>query len=102
MSEDTARHALNIVFESPATRIKIEFQGGEPLLNFPLITTVVSEAQAKARAARKKVEFVIASNLALLDDTILRFCKANHVLFVYFTRWACGPSQQKPPASRRE
>src|SRR5205814_1154129 len=28
----------------------------------------------------KKVDFVIASNLALLDDTVLAFCKANDVL----------------------
>jgi His-Xaa-Ser system radical SAM maturase HxsB len=31
-------------------------------------------------ATAKKVEFVIASNLALLDDTVLQFCKANDVL----------------------
>ena len=80
MSEETARHALDIALESPSTRIKIEFQGGEPLLNFPLISTIVSEAKAKAAAANKKVDFVIASNLALLDDTILAFCKTNDVL----------------------
>jgi His-Xaa-Ser system radical SAM maturase HxsB len=80
MSEETARDALDIAFESPATRIKIEFQGGEPLLNFPLISTIVTAAKTKAAAAGKKVDFVIASNLALLDDTILAFCKANNVL----------------------
>ena len=80
MSEETARHALDIAFESPAKRIKIEFQGGEPLLNFPLISTIVSAAKTKAAAADKKVDFVIASNLALLDDAILAFCKANDVL----------------------
>jgi uncharacterized protein len=80
MSEGTARRALDIAFESPAKRIKIEFQGGEPLLNFPLISTIVSAAKAKAATADKKVDFVIASNLALLDDAILAFCKANDVL----------------------
>ena len=80
MSEETARHALDIAFESPARRIKIEFQGGEPLLNFPLISTIVSTAKLKAATTDKKVDFVIASNLALLDDAILAFCKANDVL----------------------
>ena len=80
MSEETARRALDIAFESPAKRIKIEFQGGEPLLNFPLISTIVSAAKTKAATAGKKVDFVIASNLALLDDAILAFCKANDVL----------------------
>jgi uncharacterized protein len=80
MSVETARHALDIAFESPSKRIKIEFQGGEPLLNFPLISTMVSIAKAKAAATNKKVDFVIASNLALLDDPILAFCKINDVL----------------------
>src|SRR4029077_20050426 len=57
-----------------------EFQGGEPLLNFPLVEKIVSAARTAALSADKKVDFVIASNLALLDDTILAFCKANDVL----------------------
>jgi uncharacterized protein len=80
MSEETARRALDIAFESPAQRIKIEFQGGEPLLNFPLISTIVLAAKTRAADANKEVDFVIASNLALLDDAVLAFCKTNKVL----------------------
>jgi His-Xaa-Ser system radical SAM maturase HxsB len=80
MSEETATRALNIAFQSPSGRIKIEFQGGEPLLNFPLIQSIVLAAKAKATTAGKKVDFVIASNLALLDDVVLAFCKENDVL----------------------
>jgi uncharacterized protein len=80
MSEETAGRALNIAFESPSGRIKIEFQGGEPLLNFPLISNIVLAAKMKADTVGKKVDFVIASNLALLDDAVLAFCKANNVL----------------------
>src|SRR6202022_4691134 len=80
MSEETAVRALDIAFASPAARIKIEFQGGEPLLNFPLIKSIVSAAIARSTSAGKKVDFVIASNLALLDDAVLDFCKANDVL----------------------
>lgn len=77
MSDQTAMRALDIAFASPAARIKIEFQGGEPLLNFPLIKKIV--AAAKQRSG-KKLDFVIASNLALLDAAVLEFCKANNVL----------------------
>ena len=80
MSEATAEKALGIALESPSSRIKIEFQGGEPLLNFPLITKIVENAKLSAPKAGKKVEFVIASNLALLTDDILAFCKRNDVL----------------------
>lgn len=77
MSEQTAMRALDIAFASPSARIKIEFQGGEPLLNFPLIRKVVGAAKARSG---KRLDFVIASNLALLDDTVLDFCKENNVL----------------------
>lgn len=77
MSEETAMRALDIAFASPTARIKIEFQGGEPLLNFPLIRKIVAAAK---RRSGKKLDFVIASNLALLDDAVLEFCKANNVL----------------------
>ncbi len=80
MSEETARRALDIAFESPSSRTKIEFQGGEPLLNFPLISNIVLAAKTKAVTTGKNVDFVIASNLALLDDSILAFCKNNNVL----------------------
>src|ERR1700712_3513356 len=68
MTVETAMRALDIAFASPARRIKIEFQGGEPLLNFPMIKTIVAAARARPG---KKVDFVIASNLALLDDAVL-------------------------------
>jgi len=79
MSEETAQRALKIALESPARRIKIEFQGGEPLLNFPLIVKIVQAAKSKASGAVKQLDFVIATNLALLNDSILEFCKAHDV-----------------------
>jgi His-Xaa-Ser system radical SAM maturase HxsB len=80
MSEQTAERALSIALESPARYIKIEFQGGEPLLNFPLIAKIVANAKLAAPKVGKQIEFVIASNLALLTDEILAFCKANSIL----------------------
>jgi His-Xaa-Ser system radical SAM maturase HxsB len=80
MSEETAQRALMIAFDSPSGRIKIEFQGGEPLLNFALIEKIVLAAETMAPAAGKKIDFVIASNLALLTDEHLAFCKAHKVL----------------------
>ena len=80
MSEETAQRALSIALETPGPQIKIEFQGGEPLLNFPLIEKIVTAAKAKQQAAGKTIDFVIATNLALLTGEHLAFCKANGVL----------------------
>jgi uncharacterized protein len=80
MSEATAQQALKIALDTPSAHIKIEFQGGEPLLNFPLIEKIVLAAKAAAPAVGKTLDFVIASNLALLTDDHLAFCKAQGVL----------------------
>lgn len=52
----------------------------EPLLNFELISSIVGGARRRAAAASKKVSFVIATNLALLTDGILAFCRSNEIL----------------------
>jgi uncharacterized protein len=79
MPEETAMRALEVALSSPPSAIKIEFQGGEPLLNFGLIRKIVAAAKAQAPPRRKTVEFVITSNLALLTDEVIAFCRANKV-----------------------
>jgi His-Xaa-Ser system radical SAM maturase HxsB len=80
MSEELALRAVDVALSAPAPRIKIEFQGGEPLLNFGLIGKIVDAAQRRAPRRNKTVEFVIASNLTLLTDEVLAFCRDNGVL----------------------
>ena len=80
MSEHTAERALSIALESPSSHIKIEFQGGEPLLNLPLIAKIVANAKLAAPKMAKQIEFVIASNFALLTDEILDYCKSNEIM----------------------
>ena len=81
MSEETARRALDLVFRSPAPRLKIEFQGGEPLLHFERVRQIVIEARRRAAAERREVEFVVTTNLALLDDAMLAFLR-DHDVFI--------------------
>lgn len=80
MSIETAEKALALVFRSPSPAIKIEFQGGEPLLNFPLIKHIVERAESINVAERRDLQFVIATNLALINDDILDFCRNHDVL----------------------
>ena len=57
MSEDVASQILCRIAESPCENIPIEFQGGEPLLNFPVIRYVVE--QAPALIPDKKIDFCL-------------------------------------------
>lgn len=74
MTVPMADKAVDFTFRSPSPAIKIEFQGGEPLLNFPLIKYIVLKARERAETEGRNVTFVIASNLSVLDDEILAFC----------------------------
>ncbi len=81
MTEATASKALDLVFRSPATQLKIEFQGGEPLLNFPLIRFIVEEAKRRTTGIAKDIQFVVATNLGSLTDVMLDFFR-EHGVFV--------------------
>lgn len=81
MDRATASRALDIALSAPAPLIKIEFQGGEPLLNFELIRWIVLAAKERAVPLGKQLQFVIATNLALLTDEVLDFCAQHDVLF---------------------
>jgi uncharacterized protein len=80
MPVETAEKALALVFRSPSHGIKIEFQGGEPLLNFPLIRHVVERAETLNLAEHRDLQFVIATNLALINDEVLEFCRNHDIL----------------------
>jgi len=80
MSIETAEKALALVFRSPSRGIKIEFQGGEPLLNFPLVRYVVESAEAQNLFEHRDLQFVIATNLAVIDEEMLEFCRDHDIL----------------------
>src|SRR5438552_2201342 len=47
MTVSMADKALDFTFRTPSPAIKIEFQGGEPLLNFDLVKYIVLEAKRR-------------------------------------------------------
>ena len=79
MTAITADLAIDLVFSSPSPQLKIEFQGGEPLLNFPLIQRIVETAEARNSVEKRDLGFVIATNLAVISDEMLSFCKAHQI-----------------------
>lgn len=80
MTTEMADKALDFVFKSPNPAIKIEFQGGEPLLNFPLVRYVVEEAKKRNETKKRNLQFVIATTLSLLTDEILAFCQKHAII----------------------
>ena len=77
MDEKVADAALTQISNSPAKNITIEFQGGEPLMNFPIIRYIV--LNASRILPEKNINFALVSNLSLITDEIAIFLKDNNV-----------------------
>ncbi|MBX3184346.1 MAG: His-Xaa-Ser system radical SAM maturase HxsB [Polyangiaceae bacterium] len=73
MSRETAERSVDLSLQSTAPRITIEFQGGEPLANFPIVKHIIEYAIEKNRAYGKELEFTMVSNLALMTDEKLDY-----------------------------
>lgn len=80
MTKEMANKGLDFVFRSPSPALKIEFQGGEPLLNFELVKYIVLEAKKRNEEAKRNLAFVIATTLSLLTDDVLQFCREHKIV----------------------
>lgn len=79
MTEEIAEKAVDFCFKSPNGSIKIEFQGGEPLLNFEIVKFVVLTAEKRNETEKRNLQFVIATTLSLVTDEILQFCSKHKI-----------------------
>lgn len=81
MTPEVAGHVVDIIFHSPSPSIKIEFQGGEPTLNWPVIEHIVKKAERLNRKRKKELSFVICSNLVRAEQKFARFCRDHNISF---------------------
>lgn len=73
MDLETAKASVDFVFRTPNKAVCIEFQGGEPLLNWPIVKFVVQYAQAKAKAQDRRLLLALVNNFTLMTDDKLQF-----------------------------
>lgn len=79
MTPEIAEKMVDLVLASTSPSVTIEFQGGEPLVNFPVIRHIIQYALNKNRAYGKGLEFTMVSNLSLMDDEKLKFLVGHKV-----------------------
>lgn len=77
MSIETGRKAIDIALQSPNHHLTFEFQGGEPLLNFPVIRQMI--AYAEQRKGQKQIDFTLVSNFSLLTEDMADYLLAHQV-----------------------
>lgn len=68
MTLETSRQTVDFILSTPSPSVMIEFQGGEPLLNWPVLRFVVEYARARAERAGKSVAFSLVSNMSLMTE----------------------------------
>lgn len=79
MDWDTAKKTIDMIFQTPSNDIKIEYQGGEPLLNWEILKQSVLYAEFLNKIAKKKVGFVICTNLMDITNEQIQFCKKHNI-----------------------
>ncbi len=72
MDQETARSVVDFILKTPSDSLVIEFQGGDCLMNFPMVEYIIDYAREKSRKAGKKMNFRLVTNLTLMDEDILR------------------------------
>jgi len=64
----TARKSVDFALSAPVKGLTIEFQGGEPLLNWAALKETVLYGEKKAAAAGKEIKFALVSNFSLMTE----------------------------------
>jgi uncharacterized protein len=79
MSRDDAKKTVDFIFQSPSKCITIEFQGGEPLLNFDIIKYITEYAQEVNKKAGKDLRLTVVTNLNNIDDEKVDYLIKNNI-----------------------
>jgi uncharacterized protein len=84
MTLETAKKAIDwlILQAKDRKQLEIDFFGGEPLLDFPLIKEAVLYARSREKASGKHFLMSITSNAYLLTDQITDFFQKHHISII--------------------
>ncbi|NLJ86128.1 MAG: thioether cross-link-forming SCIFF peptide maturase [Firmicutes bacterium] len=75
MPLDIAQQAIDFLLanSSGKDRVEVDFFGGEPLLNLPVVKETVAYGESRADAMGKEIRFTLTTNGLLLDEETARY-----------------------------
>ncbi|MBL7197606.1 MAG: His-Xaa-Ser system radical SAM maturase HxsB [Candidatus Omnitrophica bacterium] len=79
MDYEVATRILKYVTDVRSQSIILEFQGGEPLLNWEILAFLVVHAREINKKIKKNLNIALVSNLTLLDEEKIKFLIKNDV-----------------------
>ncbi len=79
MTRAVAEKTLDLIFSVPAPALMLEFQGGEPLLDFKTLKFMVTQARKRAAELKRNISFSVVTNLSLMDSAKMEFILSNDI-----------------------
>ena len=81
MDLETAKTSVDLLLDQSAGRetVHITFFGGETLMNFPLLKSVVAYANEAAAKQGRSIDFSLTTNATLLTPQIIEFLSENKI-----------------------
>lgn len=79
MTIETARKVVDLIFSAHAKNITIEFQGGEPLLNWDTVKFILEYTTEKNATHNKHLTFTMVTNLSLMNQEKLSILRKYNV-----------------------
>ncbi|MFA5336896.1 MAG: His-Xaa-Ser system radical SAM maturase HxsB [Candidatus Omnitrophota bacterium] len=73
MSRDTASNLLRCLFDVRNRNVTLEFQGGEPLLNWPTLSFMVENSRKLSEKNGKNLRLALVTNGTLLNENKMKF-----------------------------
>ncbi|MDR3314527.1 MAG: thioether cross-link-forming SCIFF peptide maturase [Oscillospiraceae bacterium] len=76
MPFSVGKRALDFLIEQSGAHknLEVDFFGGEPLMNWPVVKQLVAYARSLEAAHNKRFRFTLTTNGVLLDDEVTAFC----------------------------
>lgn len=79
MDEETAKAVVDFAFQSPNQCLLLEFQGGEPLLNWPILKYIVDYAKEVNKKHKKDLIISVVTNLIEMDEEKMDYLIENDI-----------------------
>jgi len=79
MNKETAKKTVDFVFQTPNNNITIEFQGGEPLLNWDVVKYIIEYAEEKNKQLKKNMITTIVTNLTEMDEKKMNYIIEHNI-----------------------
>ncbi|MDD3412358.1 MAG: thioether cross-link-forming SCIFF peptide maturase, partial [Eubacteriales bacterium] len=75
LSAETGKKALDWLIAHSGSRynLEVDFFGGEPLMNFPVVEEVVAYGRAQEKKFNKHFKFTTTTNAVLMSDEVMDF-----------------------------